>query len=176
MQILSTYRSPVLQSPQPPCKVLHSAQNPINPIKDTTDASFTRDVIEASKKMPVLALFYASWCPPCRAFMRRAEGLAKDLQGQAQFARILVSDYKWYGATFPVHTQYFKEAGGVTYPSIMIYSQGKPQAVFKYYDRDSAGQPIRERLIPGQIIGSPSSLSDEEIRRKLKDAQRSMKP
>jgi thioredoxin-like negative regulator of GroEL len=176
LQIHSSYRSPVLQRSQRTSNIPLFAQNSLTPIKEATDASFTRDVIEASKKTPVLALFYASWCPPCKAFMGRAEQLAKDLQGQAQFARILVSDHKWYGSIFPVHTQHFKEAGGVSYPSIMIYANGKPQAVFKYYDRDSAGQPIRTRLIPGQIMGSPSSLSDEEIRTLLKNAQRSMKP
>lgn len=171
MQIQSFYRPPALQNQQRTSKVPLFAQSSITPIKDATDASFTRDVIEASKKSPVLAFFYASWCPPCKAFMGRAEHLAEDLQGQAQFTRILVSDQKWYGGVFPVHTQHFKEAGGVTFPSIMIYANGKPQAVFKYYDRDSAGQPIRTRLIPGQIIGFPSSLSDAEIRTLLKNAR-----
>ena len=172
---LPSYRPAVLRNPQRPVKAAHLSENPVTPIKEATDASFKQDVIEASKKVPVLALFYASWCPPCKAFIGRAEHLAKELQGQAQFVKILASDSTWYGGTFPVHTQHFKEAGGVTYPSIMIYADGKPQNVFKYYDRDSAGQPLRNRLISGQVIGSPSTLSNEEIRALLQNAQHAMK-
>lgn len=142
-------------------------------VKATTDATFTQDVIEASKKQPVLVVFSASWCGPCKTFLKRAEQLAEAHEGQAQFRKILVSDYANGGTVF-VHNQHFQQYGGVTYPSIMIFANGKPQHVFDYYKRDEDGQPLRHVFIPGQAIGSPSGLKNEEISKLLADAAKTI--
>ncbi len=43
---------------------------------ETTDATFEKDVIQQSKKLPVIVDFWASWCPPCQLLKPQMEKIA----------------------------------------------------------------------------------------------------
>lgn len=51
----------------------------MNNVQAITDATFQKDVIEASKQAPVLVDFWASWCMPCKKMEPIVEGLAEEL-------------------------------------------------------------------------------------------------
>jgi thioredoxin-like negative regulator of GroEL len=166
----NTQSSPIL-SPKKTALFGHSWPDSVkitDPIKVVTDASFSKEIIEASKKQPVLVTFYASWCGPCHEFAKRAKELAKQYQGRVCFVKVLVSDFA-NGRKMPVNTQRFKEFGGATYPTVMLFAKGQPQPVFSYYEREN-GVPMLNRLIPEQTTGIPSCLTDEEFKTLLDKA------
>jgi thioredoxin 1 len=66
-----------------------TAQEPQNAnVKVFTDDNFQAEVVEASKKWPILVDFYAEWCFPCRMLDPVLEEVATDLKGRAIIGKI----------------------------------------------------------------------------------------
>jgi len=60
----------------------------VSNIQSFTDENFEKDVVEASKKRPILVDFYADWCFPCRMLDPILQEVAKDLNGCATIGKI----------------------------------------------------------------------------------------
>jgi len=57
-------------------------------VKVFTDDNFQAEVVEASKKLPILVDFYADWCFPCRMLDPVLEEVAKDVKGVAVIGKV----------------------------------------------------------------------------------------
>ena len=61
-------------------------------VKDTTDAEFIQDVVEASKTQPVLVDFWAPWCGPCRTLGPIIEKAVNAKNGKVKLVKINIDE------------------------------------------------------------------------------------
>ncbi len=57
-------------------------------IKDTTTQTFVKDVIEESKRQPVLVDFWAPWCGPCKQLTPILEKVIKAAKGKVKLVKM----------------------------------------------------------------------------------------
>ncbi|MFA5020129.1 MAG: thioredoxin [Candidatus Pacearchaeota archaeon] len=57
-----------------------------------TDENFSKEVIEKSKKIPVIVDFWAPWCGPCQMLIPILEKIAKEYKGKIIIAKAETSE------------------------------------------------------------------------------------
>lgn len=85
-------------------------------IKDSSDADFIADVIEASKTVPVIVDFWAPWCGPCKTLGPAIEAAVTKAKGAVKLVKIDVDQNPGYAGQLQVQT----------IPTVYAFYQGKP--------------------------------------------------
>jgi putative thioredoxin len=87
---------------------------------DVTSATFERDVLEASKTVPVVVDFWAPWCAPCKVLKPILEKLAAEYEGRFKLAKVNSDDNQELAAAFGIRS----------IPDVMAFRDGKPVSHF----------------------------------------------
>jgi putative thioredoxin len=85
-------------------------------IRETTTAAFPRDVLEESKKQPVLVDFWAPWCGPCRQLTPIIEKVVKEAGGRVKLVKMNIDD----------HPEYAGQMGIQSIPAVVAFVNGRP--------------------------------------------------
>ena len=85
-------------------------------IKDTTDASFMADVVEASREQPVIVDFWATWCGPCRQLGPALEKAVTAAKGKVKLVKVDIDKNPAYAEQLRVQS----------IPAVFAFVDGKP--------------------------------------------------
>ncbi|MDQ0560743.1 putative thioredoxin [Rhizobium mesoamericanum] len=85
-------------------------------IKDTTTATFAKDVIEESRNQPVLVDFWAPWCGPCKQLTPVLEKVVNEAQGRVKLVKMNIDD----------HPSIAGQLGIQSIPAVIAFVGGRP--------------------------------------------------
>jgi putative thioredoxin len=110
-------------------------------IKDTTTQTFVKDVIEESKRQPVLVDFWAPWCGPCKQLTPIIEKAVKAAKGMVKLVKMNIDE----------HPQIPGQLGIQSIPAVIAFVNGQPADGFLGALPESQVMAFLERLTKGKI-------------------------
>jgi putative thioredoxin len=101
--------------------LLDQGTNPAAPpaggdVVDVTTQNFVKEVMEESKRRPVLVDFWAPWCGPCKTLGPVIEKVVRASGGKVKLAKMNIDE----------HPQVAQQLGIQSIPAVYAFSNGQP--------------------------------------------------
>lgn len=121
-----------------------------NLVSDTTTQTFMRDVVEESRKRPVLVDFWAPWCGPCKTLSPVIEKIVRAARGKVKLVKMNIDE----------HPQVASQLGIQSIPTVFAFVNGQPVDGFMGALPESQVAAFVERLA-GKVEGGTADIVKE---------------
>jgi putative thioredoxin len=117
-------------------------------VKETTTQAFVKDVIEESKRQPVLVDFWAPWCGPCKQLTPVLEKAVRAAKGKVKLVKMNIDD----------HPAIPGQMGVQSIPAVIAFVDGRPADGFMGALPESQVVAFLERLTKDSLGGETKDL------------------
>jgi putative thioredoxin len=125
-----------------------AATTPDTAIKDTTTQTFVKDVIEESRRQPVLVDFWAPWCGPCKQLTPVLEKVVRAAKGKLKLVKMNIDE----------HPSIPGQMGIQSIPAVIAFVNGQPADGFLGALPESQVTAFIERLTKGRVSAEDKDL------------------
>jgi putative thioredoxin len=117
-------------------------------IKEATTQSFIKDVIEESRRQPVLVDFWAPWCGPCKQLTPILEKAVRAAKGKVKLVKMNIDE----------HPSIPGQMGIQSIPAVIAFVNGQPADGFLGALPESQVVAFIERLTKGRVSAEDKDL------------------
>ena len=129
-------------------------------IKDTTEATFMADVIEASQTTPIVVDFWAPWCGPCKTLGPQLESAVKAAKGAVKMVKINVDEAQMIAGQMQIQS----------IPAVFAFYKGQPVDGFQGAQPESEIKAFIDRVVkagggeaPGDQLADAVEAAEEML-------------
>ena len=130
-------------------------------IKDTSEATFVQDVIEASQETPVIVDFWAPWCGPCKQLGPLLEKVVTEANGSVKMVKVDIDQNQNLAQQLRIQS----------IPAVYAFFQGKPVDAFQGVLPESQLKEFVDKLAQssGTKVKSPIDEALEQANQLLEE-------
>ena len=117
-------------------------------VRDTTTQTFRKDVIEESRRQPVLVDFWAPWCGPCKQLTPTLEKAVRSAKGAVKLVKMNIDE----------HPAIAGQMGIQSIPAVIAFVNGQPADGFMGALPESQVTAFLERVTKQEIRSEEKEL------------------
>lgn len=122
-------------------------------IKDSTEATFMADVIDASQQVPVIVDFWAPWCGPCKTLGPTLEAAVTEAKGAVRMVKVNVDQAQMLAGQLQIQS----------IPTVYAFYQGQPIDGFQGALPGSEVKAFIDRVIQAAGGEAPGAGLEEAV-------------
>ena len=131
---------------------------------DVSTKTFEKEVLEASKSVPVIVDFWAPWCGPCRSLTPIIEKVVGEFKGRVKLVKVNSDDNPELSQAFQIQS----------IPNVIAFKDGRAVSQFIGAQPESQVRAFVEKLLPSQMEAALKNAEALLAAGNLDDAERQL--